>query len=183
MRLYDALTTMAPNIQFVLMYGGLIGYYMNRELLPFDDDLDLVVIGENSIHELIDKDGWETDEFLFEVQPWCLKRGIIDTHISRLINRSIDARMICKQTGMFIDLTFLYNVPSTDTYQARDFNAYDGKHLLPLRIGKIHGRSIYIPQNVEQTLKKRYGSVLKFNKRKLVNGQWQYADTDSIVRL
>ena len=181
--LLDALQSMAPDIKFTLMYGGLIGYYMNGELLPFDDDLDLVVLGDDEMNTLKEYDGWETDEYLFEFQPWYNKRAMLQILAAKWLDRSIDARMICKETGIFIDLTFLYYVPSMDIYQARDFNTYHAGDLLPLRLVEFHGRSIYIPHNVERTLKARYGPVLSFNRRTLVGGQWQDTDTDSVVHL
>jgi hypothetical protein len=34
------------NIKPILMYGGLIGHYFNKKMLPWDDDLDMIILDD-----------------------------------------------------------------------------------------------------------------------------------------
>jgi phosphorylcholine metabolism protein LicD len=182
-KLLDALQSMAVDVKFTLMYGGLIGYHMNGELLPFDDDLDLVVIGDDDVKKLLKYHGWETDDYIFEVHPWHNSRNFIQKIYTYCTDNFIDARMICKRTSMFIDLTFLYQDKSKKSYRARDFNAYASSDLLPLREVVFHNRHIFIPYKVENVLIKRYGKVLVFKNYTLIDGEWKKTDENSIHHL
>lgn len=181
--LLDALQFMARDVKFVLMYGGLIGYYMNGELLPFDDDLDLIVVGDDEISRLIAYNGWETDDYLFEVNPWNKSRSIVQILFANLVSNVIDARMFCKHTGMFVELTFLYKVASDDTLRARDYNTYASSDILPIQEVPFYGRRIFVPNNIKNTLIKRYGKILTFKNYTLRNNEWYRTDYDSVVNL
>jgi phosphorylcholine metabolism protein LicD len=44
---------------FVSMHGGLIGWYFNGHLLPWDDDVDVIIL-QNGIKHFVKYDGMET---------------------------------------------------------------------------------------------------------------------------
>ena len=88
------------NIKPILMHGSLIGWYFNRKILPWDNDIDIVLIG-NSIERLKRLDNFETEEIIIKINP-----NSSDREYDR--NNKIDARVISKKNGVFIDITFLY---------------------------------------------------------------------------
>lgn len=138
------------DIRVVLMHGGLIGYFFNKQLLPWDDDVDVIVIG-NDIHKIVQKHNWETNEFKFEVNPNYANINTADT-----LNK-IDARLICKMTGVFIDFTFFWKDEYSNTYFAKDGHVYESDDLFPLVYDSINNIPIHVPNNIEVCLIKEYG--------------------------
>jgi hypothetical protein len=172
-RLLDGLRSMTTEVPFVLCYGALIGYYMNRQFLPWDTDIDMLVIGDDNISKLVKYHGWETEDFLFEVHPHVYRRKTYQTWWSNLTSNFIDARFICKQTGMYIDFLFHYLDPTTHTYKARDYNEYTSDDLLPLQNATFYNRPVWLPHRIERVLAKRYGPTLTFKNYNLnSHGQW-----------
>lgn len=87
------------NIPCIIMHGSLIGWYFGQKMLPWDDDIDIVILDEHreklkTLHE------YQNNKILIEVNP------VIDT-IRRDPSNIIEARIICKETGVFIDITNL----------------------------------------------------------------------------
>ena len=87
------------NIPCIIMHGSLIGWYFNKKMLPWDDDIDIVILDEHR-EKLKTLHGYQNNNILIEVNP------VIDT-IKRDPNNIIEARIICKNTGVFIDITNL----------------------------------------------------------------------------
>jgi phosphorylcholine metabolism protein LicD len=88
------------NIKPIIMHGSLIGWYFNRKILPWDNDIDIVLMGK-SIENLKKINNFENDNFIIKVNPNSQNRNIDK-------NNKIDARIISKKNGAFIDITFLY---------------------------------------------------------------------------
>lgn len=108
------------NIPCIIMHGSLIGWYFGKHMLPWDDDIDIVILDEHrdklkTLHQ------YQNNNILIEVNP------VIDT-IHRDPNNIIEARIICKNTGVFIDVTNLskgniFNIgPSTSNVVTKTFN-------------------------------------------------------------
>ena len=85
------------DIPCIIMHGSLIGWYFGKKILPWDDDIDIVILEEYR-EKLKTLNGFQNNKILIEVNP------VIDT-IKRDINNIIEARVICKITGVFIDIT------------------------------------------------------------------------------
>jgi phosphorylcholine metabolism protein LicD len=131
-------------IQPILMYGTLIGHYFNKKMLPWDDDIDLILL-EDSVSKLKNVDH---DEFIIEINPNSADRSIKDTP------NVIDARVISKTNGVFIDITFLYG---EDILKAKDQNIYSEDDILPLKKDVFEESGFYVPNNVKKCLVQRYG--------------------------
>jgi hypothetical protein len=143
--------TKSVHVHPVLMYGGLIGYHLNGEMLPWDDDLDMIVIGEEEIRRLVSMDGWENDQCVFKVNPNYINKDPKDE------NNKMDARLISKRCGVFIDVMFFWPSVNSDHYWAKDGNTYQREHLLPLRTIRFMNAVAYIPNQYVKCLEKRYG--------------------------
>lgn len=93
-----------------IMHGTLLGWWWNRRIMPFDNDID-VMVSERSIYHLAHYhnmtvhnytlSGSEAShEYLLEVNPHYRNDSI------GAVNK-IDARWIDMDTGLFIDITTL----------------------------------------------------------------------------
>lgn len=87
------------DIPCIIMHGSLIGWYFGKKILPWDDDIDIVILDEHR-EKLKTLHGYQNNNILIEVNP------VIDT-IKRDPDNIIEARIICKNTGVFIDITNL----------------------------------------------------------------------------
>jgi len=134
----------------VLMYGGLLGWKHNHKcFLPWDDDLDVIIL-EDDAQRLITLDGLQTDRWLFRVNPRYNNRIVNDPF------NKIDARMISKRNGVFIDITFFWKT-ANHTLLAKDGNEYKVSDIRPLRPDTFEGFSVFVPNNVNEVLVQRYG--------------------------
>ena len=133
------------------MYGNLIGYYFNKKFLPWDDDIDLILV-ENSIKKL---DNYNGSDYVIEVNPFS------DIFDNEDINNHISARVISKRNGCFIDVTFL--IEKNGYLFCKDGNKIKKKYILPdggeenLRQGLFEDIKVYIPNNIRKCLEVRYG--------------------------
>lgn len=139
----------SKRVKITLMYGSLIGYYFGGRILPWDDDIDVVVVGEEEILALVSLNGWESKDFVFKVNPNYINKNTNDRW-----NR-IDARMISKYNGVFIDVTFLWK--SGDTHFAKDGNRYSNDMILPLHPVAFCGIDVFVPNDIRKCLTQRYG--------------------------
>jgi hypothetical protein len=139
------------HVKITLMYGALIGYYFGGRMLPWDDDIDVIVVGEEDILALASLDGWESKDFIFKVNPNFINKNTND-HRNR-----IDARMISKYNGVFIDVLFLWKSESGDTHFAKDGNRYTNDMLLPLNSAVFYGIDVYVPNKIRKCLTQKYG--------------------------
>jgi phosphorylcholine metabolism protein LicD len=87
------------DIPCIIMHGSLIGWYFGQKMLPWDDDIDIVILEEHR-EKLKTLHGYQNNKVLIEINP------VIDT-IQRDPSNIIEARIICKNTGVFIDVTNL----------------------------------------------------------------------------
>mgnify|MGYP001193543916 CR=1 FL=1 len=87
------------HIPCIIMHGSLIGWYFGQKMLPWDDDIDIVILDEHR-EKIKTLHGYQNNKILIEVNP------VIDT-IHRDPSNIIEARIICKNTGVFIDVTNL----------------------------------------------------------------------------
>jgi len=190
--LLKAMHTMSPEIPYVLCYGGLIGYHMNNSMLPFDDDVDVLVVGDDAIRKVITYNKWETNDHIFVVHPDAqIMRNVedkgfewLDTIFGVSFVNFIDARMICKRTGLYIDVTFFRNTKNKDVYKAMDGNYFKSSDLFPLQKTNFHNVPIHVPNRIENILIKRYGKKLTFKDHMLVDGNWIHANNvNTIIQL
>ena len=139
------------NIKPILMFGNLIGYYFNGKMLPWDDDIDMILLKESA-----DKlENYEEEDFIIEVNPNCKNYSEKDW------KNKISGRVISKKYGVFIDLTFY--VEKDKHFICKDGNKFLKSDILPingekgLKKGFFEGIEVWLPNNIENCLRKRYG--------------------------
>jgi len=147
------------DIKVIIAHGGLIGYYFNKKMLPWDDDIDIVLFGDD-INKFLKLDLKKINNnkfFMLDINPNCINRSPLDR-----IN-VIDARFISKLFGFFIDITFLTkNEIYTKKYKKIVINCksphyYFLDDFLPLKKDKFEDIELYVPNKIENVLVYEYG--------------------------
>ena len=159
---------MKNNIKLIIMHGSLIGWYFNREMLPWDDDIDICVL-EDSISKLFELHGHETENYMFEVNPNSKNRSPSD------IKNVIDARLISKKSGIFIDITFLTKSTKKGYINCKSPHYYKISDILPLSETIFEDCFVYVPSNYKNCLLQEYGNkVFNFTYRnwRFINKKW-----------
>ena len=138
------------NILFILMHGSLIGWYFGKKMLPWDDDIDICIFG-NNIDKLIKLNRYETDNLILLINPNFINRSLSDKH------NVIDARVISKKNGVFIDITFLYESKNKYILNCKSPHYYNINDLFPLKKTTFENIITYIPNNYKKCLLQEYG--------------------------
>ncbi|OQO14317.1 hypothetical protein B0A48_01193 [Cryoendolithus antarcticus] len=154
-------------IETWLMHGSLLGWYWNRNALPWDSDID-VMVSERSIDHLANyynmsmhhyaEPGREAGrDYLLEINPHYHVDSTSDT------TNVIDARWICTQTGLFIDITTLRQNRSAQAQgidgamMVKDNHHYMYDDIFPLRETTFEGVNTRVPFAYADLLVEEYG--------------------------
>ncbi|KAK4554174.1 mannosyltransferase [Recurvomyces mirabilis] len=153
-----------------IMHGTLLGWYWNREILPWDGDLD-VMISEKSLYHLASFYNMSMHHFslpgapneprvrrnyILEVNPH-YKNSSVES-----VNK-IDARWIDTETGLFIDITTLRRnktaqaLGKQDAMMVKDKHHYYHDDIFPLRPTIFEGVPVNIPFAYAEILIEEYG--------------------------
>lgn len=153
----------------ILMHGTLIGWKFGKKPLPWDNDIDVCFLREAAL-QLVNLRKHEDEDILFRVNPnWNTRRG--DVH------NIIDARVICKHTGVFIDITFLLPI-GKKAVSCKSPHRYLFEDLLPLTETTFSGFKAYVPSNVDKVLVSEYGKrvLLPRYKGRIFDGEnWGFS--------
>ncbi|KAJ3126551.1 hypothetical protein HK101_005733 [Irineochytrium annulatum] len=135
-----------------LAYGGLVGWFWNQRMLPWDVDLDFEVTLTTLLslrrldNRLIDR------RYLFEVNRY---------HAYRLeqAGNNIDARFIDTMSGFYIDIFAMADIDETNGTVVRQKMdvAFYTEDIFPLHSTTIMGVPVWRPNNVVKILKSVYG--------------------------
>lgn len=101
--LYSAWSAFAEERQLLywIAHGSLLGWTWNREILAWDDDIDLQTTGQALLTAYIAHNNtWYRSRYLLDVNPNAQYRFPQKDNV-------IDARFVDSQTGLFIDITGL----------------------------------------------------------------------------
>ena len=145
------------DIKPILMYGALIGYYFNKKMLPWDDDIDIILL-EPCISKM---KNYEDTNYLVEINP-------NSNYDINDIDNVISARVISKKNGLFIDIAYFKKID--EKLYCKDGNIYNVNDILPFKKGIFEGIDVYLPNNIENCLIKRYGN----NVLKPVYNNWKF---------
>lgn len=158
-------------IETWLAHGTLLGWYWNRKIMPWDDDIDMQ-ISEKSMHHLAnyynmtvhhfkipgahDDDNDQGRDFMLEINPrWEIVSPSDET------NR-IDGRWIDMTSGLYIDITTLHH---NETAQAegiegammcKDLHNYMYDDIFPLRETTFEGAAARVPFAYADILTEEY---------------------------
>ncbi|KAL1894677.1 mannosyltransferase [Sporothrix stenoceras] len=155
-----------------LMHGSLLGWWWNRQIMPWDSDIDVQVM-EPSMYYLAAYYNMsvfhyktprlpEGRDYLLEVNPHYTNREQSDW-----LN-VIDARWIDTETGLFIDITTARYDPShpagEGVLSCKDGHEYRDTYLFPLRDTMFEGAPVKIPYRFRDILEAEYGENALVNK-------------------
>lgn len=138
------------DIKPIIFHGSLIGYYFNKQILPWDNDIDIKLVG-SSIDNMKKLDRYQTKDILIEVNPNCISRSTLD------YENLMDARVISKTNGAFIDITFLTPTKDKNIIACKFAHYIHIKDLMPLKKTTFEGATVYVPNNIEKILVNNYG--------------------------
>lgn len=151
-----------------IMHGTLLGWWWNRQIMPWDTDLD-VMVSEATIHYLAEYynmtlhhyhlPGLETGrDYLLEINPHYSNDEIDGAN-------HIDARWIDTETGLFIDITTLRRNKTAQSHGEADAMMVKDKHhymyddIFPLRASVFEGIPAKIPFAYAELLIEEYGEL------------------------
>lgn len=156
------------DVKIVIMHGTLIGWYFNKKILPYDNDIDVVILQEDIV-KFIQLDKLENDEYIIKVNPNFINRSTKDR------DNVIDARIISKKCGCFIDITFL-TTDIKDYYHCKSPHYYKTEFIEPLKKDNFETIPIYVPNKYLFCLFQEYGKkvIYPYYKNWIFNGkEWK----------
>jgi len=164
-------------IPYWIAHGSLVGWYWGSKILPWDEDIDIQMDSDvlsmlyynstNGIYEI-------SDRYFFEINPHVLLRQF-------LRNNVIDARVVDKETGLFIDITGLFVKAPTRSYeelQSSQFwcckspHCYEKGSIYPLVRVIFEQIDTWRPYNFKDCLVSEYGYNALF-KQEFRNHTWR----------
>ncbi|KAF2093635.1 hypothetical protein NA57DRAFT_47802 [Rhizodiscina lignyota] len=176
------LSTMASlGAETWLMHGSLLGWWWNREIMPWDSDIDvqinmdstryLAAFHNMTVHHFRlpptdePREGaeegqeleWGSRDYLLEINPHYRNDSTADK-----LN-VIDARWIDTDTGLFIDITTLRpnwtaRAEGIDgAMMCKDRHHYLEQDIFPLRTSTFEGAPVKIPFAYSELLQEEYG--------------------------
>lgn len=156
------------DIPFVLLHGGLIGWYWNKKLLPWDTDIDISILEPEKYetwlkthpitsHTLFQKNSVNDKEF----QTFYKISDDFVAYIDTKPDHHIESRIMHEPTGIYTDITYLY--PKDDVYIMKankrhlwGGHTYEKRQLLPLQNCSINNVPFHCPYKVEPILQTNY---------------------------
>jgi hypothetical protein len=156
-----------------LAHGTLLGWYWNRRIMPWDDDIDMQ-ISERSMHHLanyynmtvhhfnlpggVQEEGGNSSgrDFLLEINPrWEITSPEDES------NR-IDGRWIDMMSGLYIDITTLHHNETAqaegieDAMMCKDLHGYSYDDIFPLRETVFECAAARVPFAYAEVLAEEY---------------------------
>ena len=169
------LSTMAEiGIETWIMHGSLMGWWWNKKIMPWDEDLD-VQMTEESINFLANYYNmtvyhFATDDvpggknYMLEINPYYAVRDR-KSHESKM--NVIDARWIDVVSGLYVDITAVWkksdHKAGEDILVSKDGHEYAEKYVFPLRETTFEGVPALIPFAYSEVLAAEYGEASLIN--------------------
>jgi hypothetical protein len=137
------------DLEWTLYYGGLLGWYRNKELIPWDPDIDVLMPYQRTMDKFKGKTGviYEDDEIIFDLKG----------------HKPIMGLFIDKQTLLYSDIFFWEdgkNVVNISWMGKGDLKIKKSD-FYPLKKEKLNKIDIMVPSNPKINLTTRYGNISK----------------------
>lgn len=163
------LSSMADiGIETWIMHGSLMGWWWNKKIMPWDEDLDVQMTEESimflanyynmSRYHFASDEIPEGREYMLEINPHYLVR---DRKSEESRANVIDARWIDTSTGLYVDITAVWkksdHPAGSDVLVSKDGHEYQEKYIFPLRETTYEGVPALIPFAYSEVLTAEYG--------------------------
>ncbi|KAI7721022.1 hypothetical protein KC353_g1706 [Hortaea werneckii] len=152
-----------------LMHGSLLGWYWNRNIMPWDSDLD-VQMSEKSMQHLADYYNMtvyhselpglhDSRDYMLEINPHWVNASTGD------VENKIDARWLDMTTGLYVDITVLRWDKEAQSrgiqgaVMCKDKHHYTHKDIFPLRTSVFEGMPASVPFAFANVLVEEYGAM------------------------
>eukprot|EP00667_Euglena_gracilis_P011575 EG_transcript_11823 len=139
-------------LRYWLHAGSLLGWFFNKAMLPWDDDLDVQVLAT----DLLSPERYHKHDrtfyrfrYFFEINPNSAQRAPDRRNI-------IDARFIDRLSGIFIDIVAVSYNPPRNALQCKQGQQFDPSHVFPIRRTTFEGVPTWIPYKASQFLIAKY---------------------------
>lgn len=162
--LLDTYVTTMRQLDLVtwIAHGALIGYHWNRELLPWDTDIDAQVRIETlaalapynmTEYNYTVFDGEAPRSYLLDINPYFNNTSTED------VANVISGRWIDKTSGKYLDITAIYTTSASNIIAyCKDGHQYLLDDLFPLQQVHLGKSQVMIPFNYKKLLQEEYGS-------------------------
>ena len=146
------------DVKPILGHGALIGWWWSKQLLPWDDDIDLLIAHDElyalqPLHSKV-----VAERYLFEINPNHVVRETLNkTHSDWAEPNRIDARFIDTRNGLYIDITALH-VFDGRRLSTKCPHIFEEEQFFPLRGSTLAGIPVFVPADVETVLQQEYGN-------------------------
>ena len=144
-------------IKPIVAHGTLIGWWWSRRLLPWDDDIDLLVTYSDLRKLRIRHGHLLGGRYLLEVNPnhvfW---KTLNPTHLVNDEPNRIDARFIDTRNGLYIDITAVRQM-SGGLLRTKCPHQFAASAIFPVRPAELQGIPVFVPADVEAVLRQEYG--------------------------
>lgn len=137
-------------LPYWVIHGGLIGWYWNEFLLPWDMDVDVSVLYADLAQRYQPLHGTVfRGRYLFEVNPNAVYRQPQRSDV-------IDARFIDRLSGLYIDLTAVSYDAARRGLHCKTPHYYAPDELFPLRRANFSGAEVWVPHRALDILAREY---------------------------
>ena len=152
------------SIKVIIAHGTLMGWVFNKKILPWDKDVDVCVFYKDLVE--MNKIVYDNNSYILDINP-NFKYNITKNkhYMDNDEENKIDARFICKNTGMYIDITAL-RYKNTLLF-TKCPHVYKLNDICPLKRDTFEDCNIYIPNKYLHLLTREYGN--QFIKQKTNN--------------
>ncbi|KAJ3353980.1 hypothetical protein HDU83_005996 [Entophlyctis luteolus] len=167
-----------------IAHGGLLGWFWNGRLLPWDTDLDVQVPLQTLLRLVAYNQTVIGGRFLFDIGPSIYVR-------TPQVFNTIDARLVDTKSGYFIDITGIAKVhDNSELLFCKSPHGYSYSDLMPLIETSLNGVTVWRPRAAVKILAKEYreealytakyktGKGMYFFDQR--NEEWRRDETDNL---
>lgn len=144
------------SVKVIITHGTLMGWVFNKKILPWDKDVDVCVFYKDLVkmNEIV----YNNDSYILDINPNFIYNDTKNkSYNDNNETNKIDARFICKNTGMYIDITALRCYKNKLLF-TKCPHIYKLNDICPLKRDTFEDCKIYVPNKYIHLLIMEYGN-------------------------